>query len=556
MKKILNKLIIGALAAVSLTSCQRDLLSLNENVKAPSVLPSETLLAMGQERFFYSTFTGSVNFNNYRFFVQQWTETTYTDETNYDLVTRNQPRNHWNRMYVNSLNNYESAKKNLANEVVSSPAEMTNKMATLEISQIVVWENLVDTYGNVPYTGALQASTGNFAPKYDDAKAIYTDLLARITTVVGTINEGVKGYGSADLVYGGDMKKWKHAANSVKLRLAMNLADVDPATSKTAAEAAIASGVISSADESYALNFAGGTYNNPVYDDLIASQRNDFVPTELVVNMMKTKGDPRIHSYFAENLVQASVVSASPNTDGDLVVTMSKELEKAAVGQKVYKFDGGSKGSQEDDTYTLVGIVKSVTATEVVLTNTTGGFSKDETIAFGYYEGGIFGALNPFGGKTHMSPMWLKPDAAAPYLSFVEVMFMKAEAAARGYSVGGTAADFYNMAITSSMDSNMVDAANTTAYIAAHPYDAGNWKKSIGEEAYIALFNQPFSAWLFSRRLDQPAFVNPPNSKLDGVPVRMPYSDQEYVLNKANVTAAASAIGGDKATTKLFWDVN
>ena len=64
MKKILNKLIIGALAAISLTSCQRDLLSLNENVKAPSVLPSETLLAMGQERFFYSTFTGSVNFNN------------------------------------------------------------------------------------------------------------------------------------------------------------------------------------------------------------------------------------------------------------------------------------------------------------------------------------------------------------------------------------------------------------------------------------------------------------------------------------------------------------
>jgi len=476
MKKILNKLIIGALAAVSLTSCQRDLLSLNENVKAPSVLPSETLLAMGQERFFYSTFTGSVNFNNYRFFVQQWTETTYTDETNYDLVTRNQPRNHWNRMYVNSLNNYETAKKNLPNEAVSSPAEMTNKMATLEISQIVVWENLVDTYGNVPYTGALQASTGNFAPKYDDAKAIYTDLLSRINTVVGSIDENVKGYGNADLVYGGDMKKWKHLANSVKLRLAMNLADVDPATSKTAAEAALASGVISSAAESYTLDFAGGTYNNPVFDDLVASQRNDFVPTELVINMMTAKNDPRIDVWFT-------------------------------------KVDGA-------------------------------------------YVGGVFGALNPFNGKSHMSSYWLANDAPAPYLSYEEVLFMKAEAAARGYSAGGTAADLYEMAITASMNLNMVSNADAAAYVAAHPYDAANWKKSIGEEAYIALFNQPFSAWLFSRRLDQPAFVNPPNSKLDGVPVRMPYSDQEYVLNKANVTAAASAIGGDKATTKLFWDVN
>ncbi|WP_226063300.1 SusD/RagB family nutrient-binding outer membrane lipoprotein [Kaistella polysaccharea] len=474
MKKILNKLIIGALAAISLTSCQRDLLSLNENVKAPSVLPSETLLAMGQERFFYSTFTGSVNFNNYRFFVQQWAETTYTDETNYDLVTRNQPRNHWNRMYVNSLNNYEQAKKNLVNEAAASETERSNKLATLEVSQIVVWENLVDTYGNVPYTDALQAQDGNYAPKYDDAKAIYADLLKRIDAVVAKIDEGGSGYGSGDLVYGGDMTKWKHLANSVKLRLALNLSDVDAATSKSAAEAAVASGVISSDDESYTLDFAGGTYSNPIYDDLVASQRNDFVPTELVINMMNAKNDPRREVWFTK-------------VDGKFV-------------------------------------------------------------------GGVFGALNPFNSKSHMSDFWLAPTAPAHYLSYVEVLFMKAEAAARGYSVGGTATELYNKAVTTSMTLNMVSAADATAYLAAHPYNAANWKKSIGEEAYIALFNQPFSAWLFSRRLDQPVFVNPTNSKIDGVPVRMPYSDQEYVLNKANVTAAATAIGGDKATTKLFWD--
>lgn len=473
MKKIFNKLIIGALAAISLTSCQRDLLSLNENQKAPSSLPSENLLAMGQERFFYSTYTGSVNFNNYRFLVQQWAETTYTDETNYDLVTRNQPRNHWNRMYVSSLNNYESAKKNLPSEP-NSPVVMTNKMATLEISQIVVWENLVDTYGNVPYFDAIQAAGGNFAPKYDDAKAIYTDLLARITKVVGTINEGSKGYGSGDLVYGGDMKKWKHLANSVKLRLALNLADVDPATSKTAAEAAFTSGLIASADESYTLNFAGGTYNNPLFDDLVASGRNDFVPTELVINMMNAKNDPRRAVWF--------------------------------------------------------------------------------TTVNGAYVGGVFGELNPFSGKSHMSDFWLANNAPAKYLSYEEVLFMRAEAAARGYNVGGTALELYNKAVLTSMAVNNVSTAAATAYLAAHPFDAVNWKKSIGEEAYIALFNQPFGAWLFSRRLDWPKFVNPKNSKLEGVPVRLPYSDQEYVLNKANVTAAATAIGGDKATTKLFWD--
>lgn len=476
MKKILNTLIIGALASVTLTSCQRDLVSLNDDTKHPSSLPAETHLAIGQQQYFYYTFSGGVNANNYRFFVQQWTETTYTAETNYDLITRNQPRNHWDRMYVYSLNNFESGKKNLAGEATASVAEGKNRLATLEISQIAVWENLVDTYGNIPYTDALKSDDGLYAPKYDDAKAIYSSLLSRIDAVISTIDEGTAGFGSGDLVYGGDMTKWKHLANSIKLRLALNLADTDAAVSKAAAESAIASGVISSNDEAYSLKFAGGTYNNPVFDDLVLSGRNDFVPTELVINKMNASSDPRRETWF-----------------------------------------------------TKVG---------------------------GIYVGGIFGSLNPFGGKSHMSDFFLANNAPANLLSYEEVLFMRAEAAARGYNAGGTAASFYDAGILASMNLNNVSPADAATYLAARPYDAANWKKSIGEEAYIALFNKAFAAWLFARRLDNPVFVNPPNSKLDGVPVRMPYSDQEYVLNKANVTAAASAIGGDKATTKLFWDVN
>ena len=553
MKKILNTLIIGALAAVSLTSCQRDLLSLNENPKLPSTLPSETHLAIGQQQYFYYTFSGGVNANNYRFFVQQWTETTYTDETNYDLVTRNQPRNHFDRMYVYSLNNYESGKKNLVAEATATDAERKNKNATLEISQIAVWENVVDTFGNVPYSEALKANGGQFAPKYDDAKAIYTSLLSRIDAVVATIDEGAAGYGSGDLVYGGDMTKWKHLANSIKLRLALNLADTDAAVSKAAAESAIASGVISSNDEAYSLNFAGGTYNNPVFDDLVLSGRNDFVPTELVVNKMNASNDPRRHSYFAENLAQGTVVSSTPS-GSNFIIETATVTDNAQAGQKAYKFNPGPTTSQLDDTYTLVGDVTAVNGTSITLSNTAGSFVANEKIAFGYYSGGIFGSLNPFGGKTHLSPVLLPSTAPANLLSYEEVLFMRAEAAARGYNAGGTATSFYDAGILASMNLNNVSPADAATYLAARPYDAANWKKSIGEEAYIALFNKAFAAWLFARRLDQPVFVNPPNSKTETVPVRMPYSDQEYVLNKANVTAAASAIGGDKASTKLFWD--
>jgi hypothetical protein len=473
MKKIFNTIIVGALALLSLTSCQRDLTSLNVDPKNPTILPSENLLAMGQNQFFYYTHTGSVNFNNFRFFVQQWTETTYTDETNYNLVTRNQPRNNWNRMYVYSLNNFETAKKNLASEG-GSAAVKQNRMATLEISQIAVWQTLVDTYGDVPYSEALKADEAVFSPKYDDAKTIYADLLTRINTVITKIDVSSPGYGSGDLVYGGNMGKWRRLANSIKLRLAINLVDVDAAAAKTAAEAAVASGVMASQADSYSLKFSGGTFNNPIYDDVIASGRADFIPSEQIINFMNTKNDPRRSTWF-----------------------------------------------------TKVG---------------------------GNFVGGIFGSLNSYANYSHFQDFLTVNNAPANLLSYTEVLFLKAEAAQRGYAIGGTAASFYDAAIKASMEENQVATADAAAYLAANPYNAVNWKKSIGEQAWVAFFNSPFAAWNFSRRLDNPAFVNPSNSQTDGVPVRMPYSDQEYVLNKTNVEAAASKIGGDKATTKLFWD--
>jgi hypothetical protein len=101
MKKFSNILIAGVLATFSLTSCERDLTSLNEDPKHPSVLQSKSLLATGQYQSSYYMHT-EVLILIITDFVQQWAETTYIDETNYDLVTRNQPRNNWNRMYVYS----------------------------------------------------------------------------------------------------------------------------------------------------------------------------------------------------------------------------------------------------------------------------------------------------------------------------------------------------------------------------------------------------------------------------------------------------------------------
>lgn len=473
MKNLSKIILTGVIATLGLTSCQRDLASLNEDQKHPSLLPSENLFATALFQSSYYMDTPSVNFNNYRFFTQQWAEVEYPQETQYDLVTRNQPRNYWNRMYVYTINNLRTAKANLEGEA-NTPAIKANKLASLELEEIFVWETLVDTYGNVPYSDALKPDV-TVTPKYDDAKTIYVDLIQRLNTAVASIQTSSAGYTRGDLVYYGNMTKWIKFANSLKLRLAMNLADVDPTLSKATAEQAIAAGVITSEADTYKFVYDGGTFLNPVYDNLVASNRDDFTPSELVINTMEARNDPRMGKWF--------------------------------------------------------------------------------TKVNGAYVGGVFGQKNlPYANFSHLNDVFRSATNPSRLLSVTEVNFLKAEAAARGYSVGGTAEELFIAAVTGSLSENGVSAADIASYLTANPYNAADWKKSIGVEAWIALFNHGLSNWNFTRRLDAPVFVNPPTSVLSGVPVRMPYSDQEYVLNGANVEAAATAIGGDKATTKLFWD--
>lgn len=135
------------------------------------------------------------------------------------------------------------------------------------------------------------------------------------------------------------------------------------------------------------------------------------------------------------------------------------------------------------------------------------------------------------------------------------VAFYLAEAAARWNP--STASVAYENAIKASFLEWGLTSAEATTYITANPYNSVNWKKSIGEQAWVALFNQGHTSWNFYRRLDYP-ILNAPSTATAAaggkVPVRMTYPVREQSVNSANWTSASTAIGGDKLTTKLFWD--
>ena len=183
-------------------------------------------------------------------------------------------------------------------------------------------------------------------------------------------------------------------------------------------------------------------------------------------------------------------------------------------------------------------------------------FSKNNA---GAYAGGIVGKSNTFVDFSRAGAKVI--DAADPYVfaDYSETEFLRAEAKERGFNVAGTAEQHYNNAITASILYWGGTAADAAAYLAqpevAYSTAAGDWKQKIGTQKWIALYNRPYEGWVEIRRLDQPKISTPVGAK-SGFPTRFSYPQNEQTLNGANYTAAASAIGGDVVTTKLFWDKN
>jgi len=298
MKKIIILLLLPLLF---MAGCTKDLTSLNEDPKNPSVVPSYALFTNAQRTLSNTLTSSSVNLNIFRLIVQYWTETTYTDESNYDLQTRQIPRGVWNSLYRDVLRDFQEAKNLIPTDVLDGTgkpdvAKQKNEMAIVDIMQVYTWYYLVTTFGNLPYSEALNIDKP--FPKYDDQKAIYTDLLFRLNADIAALG-GTASFGSADVLYKGDPAKWKKFAASLQLKMGMTIADSDPALAKTAVEAAIATGVLAGNNDNALFSYLSGPPNtNPIWVDLVQSGRKDFVATSTIINKMKTLGDPRLPFYF------------------------------------------------------------------------------------------------------------------------------------------------------------------------------------------------------------------------------------------------------------------
>lgn len=292
MKKILLLPVLLMLFA----SCNKDLSHLNVDTKRPAVVPSATLFSNGVRNLADQLASPNVNLNIFVLITQQWTEVTYTDESNYDLGTRAVTDAWWRALYKSILVNFEASRKLIPTDV-SDADQQKNELAMLDVMEVYTWSVLVNTFGDIPYTEALDPT--NLFPKYDDAKTVYYDLLTRLDADIAALNTSADSFGSADLIYGGDVAKWIKFANSLKLRMGILLADSDPAKAQSVVEAA-APNVFTSNSDNAVFAYTTTTPNvNPVWTNLVQSGRNDYVPSNTIIDIMNADNDPRRPFYFS-----------------------------------------------------------------------------------------------------------------------------------------------------------------------------------------------------------------------------------------------------------------
>jgi hypothetical protein len=487
----MKKISILLLSLALLTSCVDSLDDYNVDTKRAQTVTAETLFSSALKNLADILTTPNVNNNNFRLYAQHWTTTTYLDEPRYVLTSRPIPQNFWDALYRDVLSDLREARKIVeANQFITEGVK-NNQLAQITIVEVYAWSVLVNTFGNVPYTEALDIN--NSLPKFDDAQAIYLDLLDRLDIALPLLTTTSTGFGTGELLYASKtafaskIDYWKKFGNSVKLKLAMVLADqnTDRAAKAVSEAAATPENLITTNDQSARFPYINDApNNNPIATNLNASftSRQDFIAANTIVDLMNTLQDPRRQFFFTQ------------------------------VGGE---YKGGNYGFQNDYAVFSKISTKIITPSfeSLFLDYAEVEFLLAEAIERGFisgsaaehYDKAVTASITYWGGT---------PADATTYLARPEVAY-------------ATAAGDYKQKI------------GTQKWIALfnRGWDAWvEWKRL----DYPQLL--PPSGTGIQVELK--------------IPVRLIYPISEQTVNGNNRATAAEAIGGDLITTKLFWDIH
>jgi len=518
MKKILSLLFASSMMFMS--GCDGDFAELNKDPNAATGDLFNPAYLFTSAQLFSSRGDNGVSLHYTETFVQHFS--TLSDAGTFDF---------FGDKYVYNKGGNESLWKNTFNagtggtklledaiQLSKSKPELSNLYNMARIWKVLIYHRLTDIHGDVPYSEANQGYyTQNYKPKYDTQKDIYTSMLAELEDASAKLDVA-KGAVTADIIYGGDVVKWKKFGYSLMLRLAMRLQKVDPATAEASVKKAIAGGVFASVDDNAFVRFPDKTGANQslVNEDswtLAVSGPSPGKISATYFNFLKSRNDPRLKYTVA--VYSDPAKAATKNTDPAIQKGMPNGFNLATI-----KTDPSWDNTKDQHQYS--------------------GINRD---------------------------VYAKIDGPRMLITYGEVQFMMAEAVIRGW-ITGDAEALYKSGVAGAMKNvakyeatAIITDAEIAAYLTANPFvgiaDKEKAYEQINTQYWAACFMNGIEAFANVRRSGYPKLIpiNYPSNETDGTyPRRLRYPDDEPVLNSDNYKAAVARQGADNFKTRVWWD--
>jgi hypothetical protein len=417
---------------------------------------------------------------------------------------------------------YQNVIKNTHDVIVTTKdnAARSNLYHMARIFQAYAFMVLTDSHGEIPYTeGGAGYTDQIFFPKYDTQQDIYNDIIKELTEASAALN-AAGAIETSDVLYAGNVDKWKKFANSLLLRAGMRLVKIDAGKAQSTVQAAVAAaGGLITTNADNAMMRHDANYTSPIGNMLNGTEAANFYLTKPFVDQLKNTNDPRL-SAIAIRYVGAT--SGNGQTVG---------VGSTSAAQQIGMPMGYDNGT----------IPARATA--------------DGLASFYDYSQA---------DRRRVA----KNSAPIFFLTASQTNLLLAEARFRGYITTGTAAQYFADGIRAHMDqmatydaAAAVSAGDRDTYVTNNPLGAGTELQQINTQYWISSFLNGPEAFANFRRSGFPALTPNPYGQPNNPDVpngtfirRLTYPTAELSVNAENVNASIARQGEDKLSTRVWWD--
>ncbi len=475
-------LILAAVLMIS-NSCTKDFTSMNTNPDSPTVVPATNVFLKATTSVIGTLYGERLDIYYAGSYAGQ-TAAIGLGDYEYRVDINNSM---WRSMYTAMTYFVDAAR-------LAQSEGNTNLYAAAMTMKAFAAQQTTDIWGRVPYSEAFRMSEGIIYPKYDTQQEIYTAILKELKDAADMFNNGTGALGAGDWMYKGNIVKWKKFCNSVRLRVAMRMSNVDEATAKSVVAEILNNPstypvITENADNAYFWWPGVSPDQEPWFQRMGAldgKKKDQYRTNAVMVNALKDNNDPRLPVYVDKNKYG--------NYNG-------------------YRFYYG----QTRDT-----------------------LNNGNNVSF---------IADRFGND---------PKGFSPLLNAAEVNFFIAEARQRSFVAGDAKeayeAGITQSMLENSIGSSAIAAYLAQPEIAWNGGTTPNIKK-IALQNWLAIFKQSVEAWSESRRTDVPLMTSVSENyaqKHNRPPFRMAYADEEKSLNThfpVEVTESDIFWG-----TQVWWD--